>query len=903
MESMFDLESAIKSWKRSLAKSPSLEDSYLAELETVLRDEVVTLARGGMTEEEAFRRASEEMGEPTAIGREFEKARRPDRSLFMPALVWNYIKIFFRKLERQKAYSLITLIGLTAGLAAFILIVLYCQFERSYDDFHQNGDRIFRVQNDRIYSLRHDRSAGCPPGLGPALKQEFPEIADFARLHSLAGAPNIVSRTASSGERAAASSPAVAFYESRVFFADRAFLRIFSFPLIRGDAATALDDPEAAVLSESLARKYFKDENPLGQSLTVTTRFGRHDYRVSGVCRDVPPNSHLKFDLLLSFRRLDVLWPSTREYPWSSNAFLTYLLLSPAADRAALEEKLPDFVEKNSLSPSEMRREFHLQPLRTIHLTSRLRFEAEVNGDLATVRFLEMIGLFILLVAWVNFINLATARSLQRGKEVCVRKTLGAGRRQLAGQFLLESVFLNILGFLLAVTVIVGVHPFFSRLVGKPLAPTDLGGGWIWVGGGILVGALLSGLYPALILSSFKPVLALRGPAQGVLKGTALRKGLVLFQFATAILLIASTLVVGKQLAYMRTQDIGVDLERTLVLRIPQVPGAEQRASVARTQLSGLSSVRDAAVSTSVPSREYVNSASGIRRQAATAEEAQQAFFIDVDERYFPFYCVPFVCGRNFSSGFVGDKDTVIVNEEMVRTLGFESAEKALLQNIVLGGFGGDVVQVVGVVKNYHHLSLRNKIDPVIYLPLPGSYFNSGYLLSLRVDGKSMGPAISSIIEKWKDLFPGQPLEYSFLDDEFNNQYDEDERFGEVFGLSSLLAILIACLGLLGLASFSAERRTREIGIRKVFGASVANIAKMLTGEFLRWVLLANLIAWPLTWIIMSRWLQRFAYRTTPGFWPLALAAVCALAIALGTVSFRAVRSAMANPADSIRHE
>ncbi len=410
-------------------------------------------------------------------------------------------------------------------------------------------------------------------------------------------------------------------------------------------------------------------------------------------------------------------------------------------------------------------------------------------------------------------------------------------------------------------------------------------------------------MYPACVLSSFKPVSALREPSQGVLKGTALRKGLVLFQFATAILLIASTLIVGKQLAYMRNQDIGVDLERTLVLKIPQGPGAEQRASVAQTQFAGLSSVRYATVSTSVPGREYVNSASGIPRQSAAPDEAQQAFFIDVDENYFPFYSIPLVCGRNFSSGFVGDKDTVIINEEMVSTLGFESAEKALLQNIVLGGFGGDVVQIVGVVENYHHLSLRKKIDPVIYLPLPGSYFNRGYFLSLRVDGRSIGPALSTIAQNWKELFPGRPLEYAFLEDEFNSQYDEDERFGRVFGLSSLLAILIACLGLFGLASFSAERRTREIGIRKVFGASVTEIAGMLTGEFLRWVLLANLIAWPLTWIIMNKWLQRFAYRTTLGVWPLGLAAFFSLVIALATVSYKAVRSASANPADSIRRE
>jgi putative ABC transport system permease protein len=902
---MFDLERAIESWKRGLTKSPSLEDTYIAEIEASLRDEIAALVHEGMTEEEAFRRASMGMGDVATIGDEFEKVRRPGWTRFMPALVWNYLKVSVRKFKRQTAYSLINLAGLTAGMAAFLLIFLYCGFERSYDGFHGNADRIFRVQNDRVYSARRDQSAGCTPGLAPAMKQEFPEIAETARILNLSGDPNTVSRTGDpqneSGPEAA--SRTLSFFERRVYFADPAFLRIFTFPLVRGDAKSALEAPESAVLTESTAVKYFGDEDPVGQILTVTTRFGRYDYRVSGVCRDVPPNSHLKFDLLLSFRRLAVLWPSTEEQPWSSNAFLTYLLLSPTADPRSLEAKFPRLVEKYSLDSAELKREFHLQPLRTIHLTSRLRFEPDVNGDLRAVRFLEIIGLFILLIAWVNFINLATARSLQRGKEVCVRKTLGAEKRQLMGQFLFESVILNILAFLLAQGVVLSVLPVFSRLVGKPLSPGEIGGGWIWITLSLLAGALLSGAYPAFILTSFRPVLALRGPVKGASRGAVLRKGLVILQFATAVLLVASTLTVGRQLTFMRNRDIGVDLDRTLVLKIPGGSGSEQWASVARAQMSGLAPVRSATISTSVPSREYSNAASGIRRQSAAREEAQQAFFIDIDDDYFQFFTIPLVCGRSFFGGFTSDMDVVVINEECVRSLGFESAEKALLQNIVLGGFGGDVVRVVGVAKDYHHMSLREKIEPVIYLPLSNTYFRRGYFLSLRIGGPSIGTAISSIAAKWKELFPGQPLEYSFLDDDFNRQYDADERFGRVFGLASLLAILISCLGLFGLASFSAERRSREIGIRKVFGASARRLAAMLAGEFLQWVLLANLIAWPLTWFAMDKWLRRFAYRTTVDLGTLGSAALLALAIAVATVSTKAIRTAAADPVDSIRYE
>ena len=897
---MFNLERAIRSWRRGLAKSPSLEDTYVDELEAVLRDEIAALVRGGTTEEEAFRHASSEMGDAAAVGDEFEKVRRPGRSRFMPALVLNYLKVAGRKFKRQKAYSFITLAGLMTGMAAFFLILLYCRFERGYDGLHRNGDRIYRVQNDRVTSARHDRSAGCPPGLAAAMKEEFPEIADYARLYNIAGDPNTVTRTSGSQNQSEpeAAGRTLSFFESRIFFADPALLRVFSFPLARGDAETALEDPEAVVLTESTARKYFGDEDPLGQTITVTTRFGRHDYRVTGVCRDVPPNSHLRFDLLLSFRRLAVLWPSSESQPWSNNSFLTYILIAPSADPRSLEAKFPLLIKKHSLDSADEKREFHLQPLRTIHLNSRLRWEADVNGDIKTVKLLEIIGLFILLIAWVNSINLATARSLQRGKEVCVRKTLGAEKRQLTGQFLFESVLHNTLAFLLAMGAVLTALPAFSRLVGKPLSPGQLGAGWIWVSLAILAGALLSGLYPAFILSSFRPSLALRGPAKGATRGTVLRKGLVLLQFATASLLIASTLIVGDQLAFMRSRELGAEIGQTLVLKIPPADGSGSRLIVARDQMAGIASVLDATVSTSVPGREYSNAASGIRRQSASEEEAERLFFIGVDDRYFQLFRIPMLSGRAFSEGYGSDRDAVILNEEAVKLLDLESGEKALQQNIVLGGLGGQVVRVIGVVKNYHHKSLREKIEPVVYQPLRWAN-----LLSLKIQGPSIRATVSSVEAKWKEIFPGRPLEYFFLDDDFNGQYDADKRFGRVFGLGSLLAVVIACLGLFGLASFSAERRRREIGIRKVFGASAWGLAGMLAVEFLRWILLANFIAWPVAWISMGKWLRRFAYHTTVGLETLGGAALLTLIIALATVSAKTLRSAAANPVDSIRCE
>jgi putative ABC transport system permease protein len=910
----FDLEQVIGLWKKSLRKAQAIQEGDLAELEGYMRDKIEDLVSQGMSEEVAFQRTVSEFSDLKDLDVAYFKARSTSRlggrppwlpPRFFPALLWNYFKVQARRFRRQKAYSFITLIGLSVGMAAFLLVFLYCRFERSYDDYHKNQGRIFRVRNDRISTARHDKSAGCPPGLASVMMTEFPEIVDAARLHNISGDTNIVSRKA--GIRGDSSDESVgqtiAFYEKRVFFADPSFLRIFSIPLVRGTTETALEDPYSVVLTESTAFKYFGSEDPYNQTVTVATRFGQQDYIVAGVCRDLPENSHLRFDLLLSFRGLVLNWTSLEQQPWSSNAFLTYLLLSPTADSQTLESKFPSLIEKYDLNSPQIQREFHLQPLRSIHLTSRLRWEADVNGELKTVVFLEIIGLFLLLIAWINSINLATARSLQRGKEVCVRKTLGAEKGQLTRQFLFESMVYNVLAFLLALGIVQMVLPFFNHLVSKPLSLDLLGIGWIWISLTILTGALLSGGYPAFVLSSFRPAATLRGLGRGVLRGTAMRKGLVLVQFSLAILFIASTLTVGKQLSFIRTRDLGIDIDQTMVLKIPTPGSAGQQALDARNWIAGLAPVLDAAVSSSIPSQEYSNTASGIRRQNASPEEGEPLFFIDVDERYFGYFDIPLLSGRIFADGFAADRTSVIINEEAVKLLGFASPEEAVNQNIILGGFGGDVVQVVGVTKNYHHKSLRDKIEPVIFSPLPYSYFLGRSYLSLKIPGSRAREAVAAVTEEWKNLFPGQPLEYSFLDENFSSQYDEDERFGRIFGLSSLLAIFISCLGLFGLASYSAERRTREIGIRKVFGASIPRLTAMLTGEFLWWVILANLIAWPMTWIVMNQWLRGFAYRTTVGLWTLGLSAVLALVIALATVTFQAVKSASANPVDSMRYE
>ena len=396
-------------------------------------------------------------------------------------MIWHYLKQAFHRLGRHKVHSLIIVIGLTIGMSSALLILFYCQFERSYDDFHRQADRIFRVQNDQVGPTQTIGSAGCPPALAPALKHEFPEIVDFTRVLKVGGDTNIVARTLGDGRT-------LSGYEPHVFFAESALLRMFSFPLVEGDDPSALDRPESVVMTQSAARRYFGDEDSLGQTVTVTTTFGTQDYLVTGVCRDIPVNSHFRFDILLSYGRLKSLWPFNENNPWRCHAFLTYLLLSPDADRSALEEKSTRLINANFPLSDSSRTELTLQPLGDIHLTSRLHQEADVNGDYRVVALLEWIAVLILLTAWANTINLATARSMEQGREVGVRKTLGAGRSHILAQFLADALLLNLLAFVLSLAVIHAILVPFGRLVGKPLWTVQLGVGWLWVTAVILVG-------------------------------------------------------------------------------------------------------------------------------------------------------------------------------------------------------------------------------------------------------------------------------------------------------------------------------------------------------------------------------------------------------------------------------
>ena len=801
----------------------------------------------------------------------------------------NYLIIAFRNFQRYKGNTLINIVGLVLGISVFFLIIQYVTFELSYDSFNKNADKIYRVRNDRIYSDKHDKSAGCPPAVAPTLKKEFPEVLESARLRG-------TDVTYIDKEKN------VSEILEKVYYTETSFLKIFSFALLYGSKFTVLEEPYNIIISESLSKKYFGDENPLNKEITLVNEYGNHIYKIAGVFKDVPPNSHVKFNMLISYKTL-IAQNKQAEYYWGWNAFNTYILLAPNADPIALEAKFSAMVEKYKNYEASYKRVYLLQPLQDIHLYSHLRFEPEVNGSAETVKFLSIIALFVLILAWVNYINLSTSRSLTRAKEVGIRKVLGSNRFQLIKQFLTESFLLNLVALVLALIVDVIALPYFNSLTAKPLSIGLLQNNWILLTAMFIGGVFLSGIYPAFVLASFNPLMIFKTKAGRLSNKLDLRKALVIFQFSVSIILIASTIIVFEQLSFMRNQDLGINIDQTLILNAPIGKyNSYSSGTNFKDALLTIPGIKDVSASASVPGKGYSNASSGVRKYGSNPEDGTQGFFIDVDENYFKLYEVPLVAGRYFTreSRF---NNEIILNETAVKVYGFKNPEEAVNSKLIFDGFDGQSIKIVGVTKDYHQEALKSALLPVVFNPINAADLNLTRYFSLKIDARNIQQIISQVKNKWDDFFPSQPYEFNFLDEVFNSQYKTDQQFGKVFSLFTFLAIIISCLGLLGLASYTNLQRTKEIGIRKVLGASVSGIVSMLSLEFTKWVLIANIIAWPVAYYFMNKWLQDFAYRIDISWWMFVLSGGIALIIALATVSIQAVKAAIANPIESLRYE
>lgn len=797
----------------------------------------------------------------------------------------NYFKSVWRYVARNKGFTFINVLGLAIGMMACMLITQYVLHEFSYDDFHTKKTRIFRLQQDRYDKgeLSTRWAAGCA-GVGPDMKANFPEIEQYVRLTST---------------DAMLSTADVYFKEEAVYYASEDFFKIFSVKLIAGQDSSVLKDPFRIVLSQSLAKKYFGDEDPVGK---ILKNKGKDDYQVTGVFEDLPVNTHMKIDALMSFATLPKLW-NDPVMSWSWDGFLTYVLLDEKADVKAVEAKIPALAERQA--GEEMKRfdasmKFHLQALQDIHLDSNFMMEFKPNGNRQSTYFLAIVAVLILIIAWINYINLSTAKSIERAREVGVRKVMGGFRSQLIQQFLFESLVLNTVAVVIAIAFVVLLTPAFSELTGRQLDYLLFKQNmfWIWMGALILGGALLSGIYPAFVLSSYKPVEVLKGRFKNTNAGILFRKGMVVVQFISSITLIVGTFTVYRQIRFMQEEELGVNIDQTLIVTSPAAVDStyRQKFPLFKQQIVQYPEVASMCASSSVPGRQPGWNAGGIRRLSQPETEAKQYRVIMTDHDFIKTYGLKVVAGRPFSETSADERGNVMLNEAAFRLMGFEKAEDALNDQIY---FWGDTFRIVGVLKNYHQESLKKAYEPLIfrYEASPGG------LYSIKFNTANIKQSLFHFEEAWKTIFPGNPFTHFFLDDHYNQQYQADQQFGKVFAIFSSLAIFIACLGLFGLSSLTAIQRTKEIGVRKVLGASVPSILRLVTKDYIILMVAAIILSVPLAWSIMNQWLSDFANRISLSWWIFALPSFAVIAIALLTVSIHTLKAARTNPAKSLRYE
>lgn len=798
----------------------------------------------------------------------------------------SYLKITLRNLLRHKVYSFINLAGLAMGMTCCFLILLYMQDELRYDRFHEKADRIYRIA-----WLNEHPQTRTPHPMAQALVKDLPEVENAVSLSPLWG-PGLTRRIFSMryGDKR--------FDETNVLSVDTTFFKVFSFPFLKGDPQTALQEPFAVIISERIAQKYFGEEEALGKVLRVDNDV---DLKVTGVVRNVPVQSHFHFDFLIPYTLLKPRETGSY-YTWEDFGHYNYILLKPGADPKAVEAKIPNWVGGYLGWPEEWlatlragRIRFALQPVTDIHLRSHLAWELEPNSDIAYVYLFTAIAVFILLIAGINFMNLATARSATRAKEVGMRKVLGAVRWQLIGQFLGEALLLSVTALLVAIAAVELLLPAFNSLSGRELTVSFLEQPQIIFGMlllTVLVG-IFSGSYPAFFLSAYQPVKVFKGEIKAGARSARFRRVLVVAQFALSIALIAGTAIVSAQLHFLRTQKLGFDKAHVVVLRLKNRAMRAQYETI-KTELLRAPEVLRASAMSNVPGGRFNNNSIQWRPE----EDDQDASQMRVDYDFFATLDIPLAAGRAFQKEMATDADSAfIINESAARLFDWDTAVGKRIT-----WFDDDNTRrgtIIGVVKDFHFQSLHTRIAPLIMNIGPNSF---NYML-VKISPNDIANTLAHLERVWKKFDPEFDFEYSFLDADFDQLYRAEGRIQTLFSYFTFLAIFIACLGLFGLASFTTQQRTKEIGVRKVLGASVAGVVSMLSKDFLKLVLLANLFAWPVAYFAMRLWLQDFAYRTSLGLWTFVWAGALALLIALLTVSFQALKAALANPVEALRYE
>lgn len=812
----------------------------------------------------------------------------------------HYFVITTRNLLRNKVYAGINILGLALGLTCCLLIFQYILFEYSFDTFNRNFDTIYRV----VETTFSDGKEPYPSGrtgwaIGPALENEVPEVKHFVRMH-----PEYNNAVVSNPAQ-----PEKVFEEKDVFYTDASFFKVFSYPFILGDSTRPLSEPETVVISESLAKKYFGEENPIGKTLSVRGWIVG-TYRIEGVVEDPPKHSHLQFDILLPMS--DLLKKSRFNNPstaWGWTNFLTYVQLQKGSDLNKVNQKFSEILERNQKDKweqSNITKKVHAQALNDIHLNEEIESPRSLISSYRSVYFLSIIGIITLFIALINYVNITTASAFDRAREVGIRKVVGALRRQLMSQFFFESTFTILIAFSLSLAASEYVKPHFNELIGTTL-PSLLSINshfWLMCGGLFLLINLLAGFYPAIVLSIYKPINVLKGSRNPSTHRSWLRQGLVVFQFAASIVLLIGTSVVYIQLNFMQNMDMGMDISQILTVSAPRVLPEETTREKAvesfRQELLKLPFVEKVATSDAIPGGGYSFTSSSVKRIPEGQSENVPCAALWIDSTFAQLYGIELLTGDGFKQVSLKAADEepypVIANETAIYALGFDSPDQAIHEQVDISN--GNICRIVGVYKDVNWASTRFHRQNSFYFMGAGLPH-----ISIKIGTENLANTVSKIGEVYKALFPDNPYLCVFADDSFDLQYKNDQRFAKLFSVFAVLAILISCLGLFGLATFTAQQRTKEIGIRKVLGATVADIVTLLSKDFLTLVIIGFFLAIPIAWYAMGQWLEGFANRIEIGVEVYLLAGLVAILIALGTVSWQSIKAAMSNPVDSLRNE
>jgi putative ABC transport system permease protein len=808
-------------------------------------------------------------------------------------MIYNYLKIAFRSLLKYRFIFFTNLFGLTVGFTCCLLIFVYILHELSYDRYNEKADRTYRVtrlfRNSETGATNLHLGAVAPP-FAPLLQNDFKQIEKITRILP-AGSMTLRYQDK-------------VFNEQNVVFADEEFFNLFTVQVSSGNKATALKDPNTVMLTEELAKKYFGNEDPMNKMVRLDNRL---TFKVSGVFKPLPSNAHFHPNLLVSFNTLrdsTVYGERNLATNWGNNAFYTYMLLPANYDAQKLEAQFPAFIDRHMTEAGESIKasrwtQLYLQKLTDIHLHSHLDSELDENGDIKRVYVFSAIALFILLIACINYMNLSTARSVLRAREIGIRKVVGAERRELIFQFLGESTLITWMAMILAFLLTWQLVPFLNKLSGQTLSISSLFQWQIIVPifiAPFLVGTL-AGIYPALFMSSFKPVKVLKGFLKTGGANISFRQVLVTAQFSISIMLIICTAIVFRQLKYMQEKSLGFDREHIVTLSYND--GLTDRFDAFRAALLSNSNIKNTARSSRIPTGRLLDAqGASLERGDSLAPVASDIKYLATDQDFVGTYGVKMVAGRAFSRDYGLDTASYMVNQAAIQAMGLPNAEAAIGKNF---SYGGERGKIIGVFNDFHFESLHQRIIPLVMV-VPKS--NGNYArISIKVGGNNMTAALAHIESTWKQFLPETPFEYTFLDERFDNLYKSEQRQGTIFTIFACIAIAIACLGLFGLSAFAITQRIKEIGIRKVIGASVTSIVTLLSKDFLKLVAIATVIAFPIAWYAMNNWLQDFAYRSNMPWWIFLSAGIIAVVIALVTISFQAIKAATANPVKSLRSE